>query len=332
MDLESQITSNLGSKGYDDFTTIRWIYLYVCRMFSYDTRFPYAKQDLKEKIYNKKIDLKNAEDFEVVCYTIARVLVDILTLYGFESQIIRESKGQFTHAYVIVKHKNYVIKLDPTARHDITRVKMNSTTLDFTSLTDEDYFLDELLEADKEITSNYKDIDFSEFYNNKSIIKLVNVIEESAKKRNLSDCELFFEKIEYLFSLINRRTDFKRYDDIDYYFAYLIKKFKVNEKTSIINGKKAIQKINYVKPSVFFNINDKSMKDVINITFIDYENMPPVFYLLRKEGETFKAREIFKDEAMELLSKYESPAYQCQYIFQEAAKKLATGKEKGIII
>lgn len=309
MNLETEISNIFENKNYNDFFKIRWLYLYLCKTFTYDTRFMYAKENLKEEIYNKSIDIKNIEEFEIVCYTIARMLVDILSSYGYECEIIRENNNKFSHVYVIVKFKDYLIKLDPTKRHDLTRVKMNSNTLDFTSLNDNSKFKDELKEIDVIITNNYKDIDKNVFYDNETIEKLVQVIEDGAKKRNISECELFYEKIAYLFSLINTRTDLKRYDDMDYYFSYLIKKFKLND----IKPR--------IKPGVFFKNDDKNMTDIINISIIKYDDMPPILYLLKKEGSNFKAREIFKNEAIELLKEYNNPV--CQLIFESTAIELS---------
>ena len=322
MNLEASIANIFENNSYSDLFKIRWLYLYICKNFSYDIRFVYAKEDLKEKIYNKQIDITNIEDFEIVCYTIARLIVDALNLYGYKSEIVREYKNKYTHVYVVVKCKDYFLKLDPTKRHDLTRVKMNSNTLDFITIDENSHFMDELKETDKIITSNDDITDRYVFYDNETILKLTQTIEDSAKTRNLSDCELFFEKIEYLFCLINTRTDLKRYDDMDYYFSYLIKKFKLNEKTEFINGQTITTKISRVKPAVFFKMDDKSMRDIISITIIEYENMPPIFYLLKKEDDFFKAREIFRDEAIELLKQYNSPA--CQFIFESAALKLPT--------
>lgn len=332
MDIQSEIINNIDSEGYDDFTKIRWIYLYVCRLFSYDLRFPYANQDLKKQIYNKELDIKNVEEFEIVCYTFARVLQDILALFGFKSEIVRKDLSTFTHTHVIVKCNDYFIKLDPTTRHDVTRVKMNSSTLDFLPTENIPGFNEMLSEADKIIKSNYEEIDPYIKYDNETILTLLNVIEESAIERKLSDSELFFEKIHYLFSLINTRTDFNRYDDIDYYFGYLITKFKLNEKKAIVNGKEVTKKVARIKPAIFFKKDDNNMKDIINISFIDYENMPPIFYLLKKDGDNFKAREIFKEEALEILDEYETPIPYHQYIFKEAAQKLSSKEKNGIII
>lgn len=163
--------------------------------------------------------------------------------------------------------------MDPTRWHDLTRVKINRNTLDFPLLSDNSNFIEELNETDQLITNNYSDIDKNIFYDNETIAKLVKVVEDGAKTRNITDGELFYKKIEYLFNLMNTRTDLKRYDDMDYYFSYLIKKFKMNEKTEIINGNVVTTKINRVKPAVFFNNDDASMKDVINIAIIQYENI-----------------------------------------------------------
>ena len=71
---------------------------------------------------------------------------------------------------------------------------------------------------DSDITNNYKYIDKDIFYDNEKISELFEVVEMSAFDRNISEWEVFYEKIECLFSLINSRTDLKRYDDNDYYY------------------------------------------------------------------------------------------------------------------
>lgn len=330
MDLTNDIITNLENKGYNDFTKIRWIYLYVCQMFSYDTRFCYADIDLKEKIYNKNINIANTDDFEIVCYTFARVLADALAEIGIKGEIIKEDKGQFPHAYVIVKLKDHILKLDPTKRYDVTRVKMHSTTLDFVSLSNYDFFIEELKETDEIINKNSEFVNTEVFYNNKTLKQLVDLVEKNGKERNLSEDELFYEKLEYIYCLINTRTDFKRYNDIDYYYSYLLKNFNIN-KNEVVDNDTIIKKAYFpVKPAVFFNRNDKTMKDIINISYIQYKNFPPMFYLIRKEGDVFRAREIYKDEAIELLREYHNPI--CQYMYETAALKLLKGKSNNIII
>ena len=73
MNSKDDVLSFLEDSGFDDFTIIRYIYLYVCNLFTYDIRFHYADYNFKTQIYNKEVDIKNVEDYEIVCYTCAHV-------------------------------------------------------------------------------------------------------------------------------------------------------------------------------------------------------------------------------------------------------------------
>ena len=242
MNISEDIINFLDKKDYSDFEKIRYIYLYICRLFSYDIRFNVASEELKSGIYNKKVNIESVEEFELVCYTICRVLEDALSLFGFKAELKKEYNSlKYSHVYLELKYKDYVLKLDPTKRHDLTRVKMNSNTLDFISLNNEDLFDIELNKADSKIKQDLKEVDLYEFYNNETIELLKNTIEKSAIDRHLTEDELFYEKLTYIFSLINTRKDFTAFDDVDFYLAYLIKKFEVNTNNHF-----------YVKPGVFF--------------------------------------------------------------------------------
>lgn len=295
MNSRDDVLSFIENSNFDDFTIIRYIYLYVCNLFTYDVRFHYADYNFKKEIYNKKVDIKNVEDYEIVCYTCAHVLVDLLSLFGIEAEIIRDADYEFQHAYVIVKHKDKVLKLDPTKKHDTTRVKMQSPTLDFQTLIDDPIFYDQLVEADSQIYEKMQNKkDHEVFYNSETINQLIEVIYDNAKKRGISKAQLFFEKIHAIEGLINTRTDFSRYDDFDYYFGYLIKKFKLNEDGS------------FVKPAVFFKNDDPEMNNIINLVMIEYDNFPPVFYIIEKIDNNYKMREIDINEMKEKLSEYDN--------------------------
>ena len=310
MNIKEDLIDYLEKSGFDDFTKIRYIYLYVCNMFSYDVRFIYGTHDLKNKIYDKKVDISNVEDFEIVCYTCAHILVDTLALFKINAEIVKESDGKFQHSYVIVKHKDKVLKLDPMKKHDTARVKMNSPTLDFVTLIDDPIFSDQLIEADEQISEHSdKKVDLTILYNSANIMKLVKVIENNAVIRNISKEQLFFEKMEAIIALVNTRSDFYRYDDIDYYFSYLLKKFKMNEEGT------------YVKSAVFFREDDCEMRDLINIIMIEYENLPTIFYILEKVGKNFKIRSIEVKEVLEKLDEYSN--WSVDYYFRTRANMAA---------
>ena len=295
MDSKADVLSFLEDSGFDDFTIIRYIYLYVCNLFTYDVIFYYADYNIKKEIYEKKIDIMNVQDYEIVCYTCAHVLVDLLGLFGINAEIVRESEYEFQHAYVVVKHKGKVLKLDPTHKHDITRVKMHSPTLDFQTLIDDSMFYDQLIDADKIIHDRKKDdVDFDVFYNSEGLSKLINVLNDSAKKRGLTDGEHFFEKLDAIECLINTRTDFSRYDDIDYYLGYLINKFQLNN-----NGIA-------IRPAVFFKKDNPDMREIINLAIVEYKGYDPVFYIVEKVDKNYKMRKIDINEMKEKLDEYDN--------------------------
>ena len=295
MNLEEEIISYLDKQNYDDLTKIRWIYLYVSSKFTYDIRFYLGNSKDKEIIYNKKIDIKKVEEFEIICYTIANILIDALSLIGVKGELVREKEKEFTHVYVKVVHKNKVIKLDPMKRHDNTRIKMNSQTLDFSSLIDDPMFEDELKEADSIIQyPNTDKKEYPEYYNDKAIKNIAETIEKEAREKNWSQPELFFKKIEMIKTLINQRKDFTRYDDMDYYMGYLIKKFEINTPYP------------YFKPILFYKINEDRTFDVINIILIDYPNLPPIFYIMKKETNNYIMKELNYQEVSNYLNEYDS--------------------------
>ena len=128
---------------YDELTKIRYIYLYICKVFLYDTRFYSRDPKVKSEIYNKQIDVTNVTDFDAVCFSISCALKEILEHFGFKSEIVVEESEDFSHTYVTTDCMNnnmpYKLKLDPTIKHDLARVKLDSLTLGFVDLLRDDF-------------------------------------------------------------------------------------------------------------------------------------------------------------------------------------------------
>ena len=109
MNIAELVTKHLDNSGYDDLTKVRWIYLFLCSVFSYDIRFVLEKNDtndlgynidwnkLRDEIYNKKIDITNVQEYEIVCMSMAKVLVDTLALYGFKAEIAKDPSLHLHH-------------------------------------------------------------------------------------------------------------------------------------------------------------------------------------------------------------------------------------------
>ena len=199
-------------------------------------------------------------------------------------------------------NEEYHLKLDPTLKHDVTRVKLDSPTLGFTDLDEHHDFTDSVAFSDKVIKTYLGNVNHEEHYDTITIKELNAVIQESAKNRNLTDKEIFFEKLEYIMCLVNIRKDLVRYDDIDYYYSYLIRNFEMNEANTIP----------YLKPAVFYR--GEKFEDIIWLTMVTYPQAEPEMLLLNKENDSFKIGKISKKKAQELLDNYEN--YDCHYFFE----------------
>ena len=309
------------NKDFDDFTKIRYIYLLICRVFSYDTRFYSHNPALKEEIYNTPVDVTNVEKFEAVCSTVSKALVDILNHYGYETKVVAQESDTFSHVYTIVTfmHHNeeYHVRLDPTLNHDVTRVKIDSPTLGFTDEEEHNDFVDSVIFSDQVIKSYLPEFNPDEYYSTIKIKELNTIINESAKNRNLSNRDLFYEKLEYIMCLINLRKDFKYYSDIDYYYSYLIRNLEINDK--YIHS--------FVKPAIFYKQdNYKETKDIICLSMVAYANGNPEMLLLDQQNGSFNIRRISKEEAKQLLEEYIN--YDCSYLFEQFVEKMPNSVTK----
>lgn len=297
---------------YDELTKIRYIYLYICKVFSYDTRFYSRDPKVKSEIYNKQIDVTNVTDFDAVCFSISCALKEILEHFGFKSEIVVEESDTFSHTYVTTDCMNnnmpYKLKLDPTIKHDLARVKLDSLTLGFVDLGDHNNFLDSVAFSDQKIKESLPKIDHEVKYDTIQIKKLNEVIDQSAKNRGLLPQEIFFEKLEYLQCLINTRDDITNFDDMSYYLSYIITNFNMNDNL----------KDPYIRPAVFYKGDD--YKDMILLMYVKYLYYPESLYLMKQDENGISMKQIQKEKAEELLSEYYSP--DCQYFFETLVEKM----------
>lgn len=54
----------------------------------------------------------------------------------------------------------------------------------------------------------------------------------------------------------------------------------------------------------FFNNNDVSTKDMINIVVVEYDNMKPLFCVMKKDKTHYVVKEIFRDGAIVIFKQY----------------------------
>jgi hypothetical protein len=280
----------------DDLTKIRYIYLYICDLFSYDTRFMFAAPRMKEEIYYKEIDVKRVEDFEIVCYGYAKVLQQVLDYFGYQNDIVKETDKRTStpHVYVTVNLEGRLIKLDPTKKHDTTRIKMPLNTYDFVPLSDDSTFEEDLDYSD-DLLKHYNIPQLNEAKKNNIDLIMTYIKSLDQLNDNYPPRDKFFNKFNALVALVNMRQDLNRYDDMDYYFSYLLKRFKINGRGT---------RGTIIKPAVFFNVDDPTMKDLINIILIEMDNYPPVFYVMEKVDGFYRTNPKEPAEVEKIMEQY----------------------------
>ena len=313
MNFEAEVVRVIQDNNFDDFTKIRYIYRAVCAKFSYDVRMTIGNFDLKREVYNKKIDLTNVKEFEIACYTYCRIIVDLLSIFGIRAEIVRESRGQFPHAYVIVNHKGMVLKLDPTKKHDTTRVKMGLPTYDFTTEVDDSSFSDNVEEADSNIRSVIKRTYENQFYDFSEINKIASIMINDVKSGSVSPEDSFYLRLNTIINLVNTRYDFVSYDDIDYYLDYLIKKFNMN-----YNYRFNEEEV-FIRPAVFYVADedkDPEMRDIINIILVDFNGLHSCYIMENVDGH-YQIKSLPFDKLDEKLEKYTNSSV--FYYFQKWA-------------
>ena len=297
MDILEKIEMFFEQNKLDDLAKVRYIYLYICNLFSYDTRYMFGTTTLKEEIYYKEIDVRRVEEYEIVCYTYSRVLQDVLKYFGYDSEIKKEeSYNGMGHAYLVVNCNGRMIKLDATKRHDSTRVKLDLETYDFRPDTDDATFMDDVRLSDDELRSlNVQGLDYSGDRSISDFIRTLNSAPSDTPGAGIT----FYSKLMTVFSLMNIKKNIKRYDDADYYLGYLLTKIMGKDKQ-------------YIMPMVFFNENDKEMKDIINIILVKYPGIPSL-YIMEKQGDRYGIREISKQEVLDKMEIYHNV---CEYFFK----------------
>ena len=131
----------------------RYLYLRICQMFSYDSRYHYCdlleskeRKALKEEILGKKTDLENVTDFTTVCKDYAENIYPraLLELLGIKSNSVGEG-----HCWVEFEEKNQTMMADAT-QGDLTRAKFKFATRRYHPVEKNKEYNNELKKIDQE--------------------------------------------------------------------------------------------------------------------------------------------------------------------------------------
>lgn len=256
----------------------RYIFLRTCQIFSFDPKYnsciylPDCK-NLQQEIRNKKIDLTNVTDFNVVCTSYSTQVINVLLE---ELLNIKSSLQGKDHHYIIssINEKNF--RVDGTL-NDIYRVKMNMDTTGYFLLPKNDCYKEELIRIDKKI-GYVKDTYGNEFIKKKKN-EILNLIKDIRSNRD------FFEFMMNLINDIYKMYNVSgNYSDAKFCIDYLI--------LHLFN----YYDQEYIKDVALFLNNDSTEWDYVKIYAFDLEG-DMLYWGLEKENNMYSLHEITRSQA-----------------------------------
>lgn len=146
---------------------IRYVMKEVSKIFYRDYTFFLNKENVNDRdyIYNKKIDLTNIENFNIVCKSYCNVIKELLKQnYNIDSELISPFDDRFRHVDLLIKTKSgnrYIV--DPLT--DLIEMQVGLRTNNFASKRYYDSLYTEIIENvsfldDKELEEIDDKIDY----------------------------------------------------------------------------------------------------------------------------------------------------------------------------
>ncbi len=134
MDLLVKLKEEIHKLGLkNDLAIARFIYIRLGELFTYDPTYYTYKSKSPEQmaLFDKKIDIRNVNDFNVVCSSWAHVYANLLNYFGIKA-LYKETSKSYYHAYVKfwIGKKAFVADMT-TGLEDISNIKFGFHTTGF---------------------------------------------------------------------------------------------------------------------------------------------------------------------------------------------------------
>ena len=278
MNVIDLLDSELKNKNWTLEEKQRYVYLRSCQIFSFDPRYQLCRYlpnnyQTQQEIRNKTIDLTNVTDFNVVCTSYSKYVINVLLE---ELLNIKSTFEGNDHNYItsLVNEKNF--KIDGTVT-DIFRIKLNMSTNGYQLLPRNVYYNEELMNIDKKI--NYIESEYGEHHIKNKRNEIFNSLSDF--KSNLDFFNFILTEIKKLYQSYHLSHNFS---DAKFCIAYLILHiFNSYDQESI-------------KDVTLFLDNDKQNWDFVKLYAIDLED-EMLYWCLEKQDKNFTFHEISRNEA-----------------------------------
>ncbi len=124
----------------DKLEVARYIYIRTGELFEYDPLWNFGTFEEKLEVKNKNIDINNVTDFEIICFSWAKMYNELLHKFGIVSKVVYTEKSRYdeiskriyktiNHAYVEVFINGKIYRADITATfNDLISIKFGYAT------------------------------------------------------------------------------------------------------------------------------------------------------------------------------------------------------------
>lgn len=255
----------------------RYIYLRSCQIFSFDPKYNLSLLlpnffELQQEFRNKTIDLTNITDYNVVCTSYSKYVINVLLE---ELLNIKTTFEGTDHNYITSQVIGKKYKIDATM-NDIYRVKLNLDTRGYQLLPENENYDEELMKIDQKIGYIKNKYENCNIKNNKNDIANF----PSYIKNEIDYFNYVMNELKKIYQTYNVSHNFS---DAKFCIDYLIRNLFYTYEQE------------YIKDVTMFLNNSKDW-DIVKIYAINLEG-EMLYWGLEKERENYSFHEIPRSRA-----------------------------------
>lgn len=215
-----------------DLALVRYVMREAAKIFYRDYTFFLNKENIndRDEIYNKAFDLKDIQEFSIVCKSYCNIIQEILKQnYDIESELISPYDDKFRHVDLLIKTKNgnrYIV--DPLT--DLIEMQVGMRTNNFASREHYDTLYAGVLDNIHFLQENeLEEIDDKIGYKNNGVY-LDDFLEQIKNKFDNYDIEKFSDdekinmKLQFIARYLNNRQNIRGFVDFSMFAKIVIKK------------------------------------------------------------------------------------------------------------
>ncbi len=220
MNLLKLLKEEIKDKNISDKLQIaQYIYVRIGQLFQYDPLWLFGTNYDRIRIKNKIIDIENINDFNLVCFSWARMYKELLENFSINCKIVQLMNHD--NVQVFINKRRYLADLT-ASYEDITRIKFNMNT----------YFNCQISECFGSNVKEFKTVDDTVYERKIKLEEKLKIIKEKLKQLWISTEENDNDYVSTVFnltcSLVNNSGDVGFVSGITF-INYILKYFISDE-------------------------------------------------------------------------------------------------------